>query len=424
MVDRTIAPAFREVERIQLIQAQLQVLDNNIKLYVINGGDQELIRIELIFKNVNWNQQKPLQAYAVNSMLVEGTSKLTAREIAQKVDYYGAFLQTDYNYDYSTVTLFTLTKHLEATLPVIKAIVTDSVFAENELQTFKTNQKQKLLVSLEKNDYQGRRLFNNVLFGDSIYGYKTETADYDRLDRAQLSDYFKAAYQPANCTIIASGKITTASEKLLNKFFGSNWDNGPEISENVFSFSTEKGSEHYSERPEALQSAIRIGRVSVSRSHPEFPGLQVLNTVLGGYFSSRLMSNIREDKGYTYGIGSAVVSFQNAGYFVIGSEVGVQVCTAAIDEIEKEIKILQEEPIPQEEIELVRNYMMGSLLGSLENALSHGDKFKNIFLSGLTYDYYHQYINTVRTISAEELQRLAIKYLNFDDLQKIIVGKK
>ena len=207
MVDRTLAPAFRQVEHIDLIKAEPFVLDNNIKLYVINGGEQELVRIELVFKNVNWNPAKPLQAYTVNSMLVEGTSKLNAQQIAERIDYYGAFLQVDYNYDYSTVILYTLTKHLEATIPVVKDIVTDSVFAEAELQTFKTNQKQKLLVSLEKNDYLGRRLFNNTLFGDTIYGYKTEVFDYDRLDRSQLLEYFEAAYQPDNCTIIASGKI-------------------------------------------------------------------------------------------------------------------------------------------------------------------------------------------------------------------------
>lgn len=424
MIDRTLAPAFRQVEHIQLLKAEPYVFDNNLKLYVINGGDQELVRIELIFKNVNWNPAKPLQAYAVNSLLVEGTGKLSAQQIAEKIDFYGAFLQTDYNYDYSTVTLFTLTKHLEATLPVIKAIVTESVFAETELETFKTNQKQKLLVSLEKNDYLGRRLFNNVLFGDSIYGYKTESFDYDKLDRTQLLEYFNSAYQPSNCTIIASGKITESTINLLEKYFGQNWDSGAEITPNIFSFGSEKGTQHYVERPDALQSAIRLGRISVNRSHADFPGLQVLNTVFGGYFSSRLMSNIREDKGYTYGIGSAIVSYQNAGYFVIGSEVGADVCTAAINEIEKEIKILQTELIPQQELELVRNYMMGSLLGSLENALSHADKFKNILFSGLTYNYYDQYINTIRTITAEEIQILAIKYLDFSDLEKIIVGKR
>ena len=424
MVDRTLAPAFRQIDEIKLIEAKPVVLDNDIKLFVIDGGEQELVRIELIFKNVNWNPNKPLQAYAVNSMLTEGTKKLSAQEIAEQIDYYGAFLQMDYNYDHSSVTLFTLNKHLAVTLPVVKAIVTESIFSESELKTFKTNQKQKLLFSLENNDYLGRRLFNNALFGDSIYGYKIEIQDYDNLDRTQLLEYFDTAYQPANCTIIAAGKVKDDCIQLLNQSFGRDWSKGSDIKPNYFSFDVSSGREHYFERPDALQSAIRIGKVSVNRGHVDFPGLQVLNTVLGGYFSSRLMSNIREDKGYTYGIGSAMASLQNVGYFVIGSEVGAPVCSSAIKEIEKEIKLLQTDLVPNEELELVRNYMMGSLLGSLENALSHADKFKNILFSGLTYEYYNQYIDVVRCISAEELQHLAIKYLDFESMEKVIVGKK
>lgn len=424
MINRTLAPDFKEIEQIQLIKAEPYVLANGIKLYVVNGGEHELIRIELIFKNVNWNPKKPLQSYTVNSMLTEGTSTLSSQQIAEKIDYYGAFLQTDYNYDHSTVTLYTLTKHLAVTLPVIKAILTDSIFAETELETFKTIQKQKLLVSLEKNDYLGRRLFNNVLFGDTIYGYKTEEIDYKDLTRSQLVDYFAAAYQPSNCTIIASGLVKDSSVKLIDDFFGCDWPEGTDIIPNVFSFSSAKGSEHYMERDDAIQSAVRLGKLMVNRTHEDFPGLQVLNTVLGGYFGSRLMANIREDKGYTYGIGSAVVSLQNAGYFVIGSEVGTDVCAATIDEIEKEIRILQNETIPDEELQLVRNYMMGSLLGSLENALSHADKFKNILFSGLTYEYYARYIEVVKKISASELNVLANKYLDFNDLDKVIIGKR
>ena len=136
------------------------------------------------------------------------------------------------------------------------------------------------------------------------------------------------------------------------------------------------------------------------------------------------MANIREDKGYTYGIGSALVSLKNAGYFFIASEVGADVCTAALTEIEKEINILKAQPVNKIELSLVRNYMLGSMLGSLENALSHADKFKNIYFSGLDYDYYSKYIQTVRNISPENVLELANKYLDFDNFQKVIVGKK
>lgn len=418
-----MAPAFKQVEDIKLIQATPFVLDNGLKAFIINGGSQDLVRIEFIFSNVLWDLSKPLQPFATNTMLNDGTSEYTGAQIADKIDYYGAFLQTEYSYDQSTVTLFTLNKHIASTLPIVKAILSDSIFPQVELDTLIRNQKQKLSVNLEKNDFVGRRVFNKALFGDTLYGHDNDAIDYDHLKREELQEYFNQAYQPNNCTIIISGKVTDEALTLLNELFGKNWKTQTGIVENVFEFKSNFGSEHYIEKPEAIQSAIRTGQLVVNRNHPDFPGLQVLNTILGGYFGSRLMANIREDKGYTYGIGSAVVSLKNAGYFFIATEVGADVCGAAVEEIQKEIKLLQKEPASKEELDLVRNYMLGSMLGSLENALSHADKFKNIHFFGLGYNYYQSYINTVKTITPEQVMNLANKYLDFDAFQKVIVGK-
>ncbi|TXI14931.1 MAG: insulinase family protein [Pedobacter sp.] len=425
MIDRVVAPAFRQVEQIELIHAKPQVLSNGVKTFVIAGGEQDMVRLEFIFNNVSWDAAKPLQAFATHTMLNDGTSEFTATQIAEKVDYYGAFLTTEYGYDQSTVTLLTLSKHLASTLPIVKAIISDSVFPERELQTFITNQKQKLSINLEKNSFLSRRIFNKALFGNTLYGYDAQASDYDRLTQQELKDHFYRTYQPQNCTIIASGQVTDDIIKQIDTHFGKNWNNTTAgITENQFEFKKTKGSDHYVEKPEALQSAIRLGQLSVGRSHPDYAGLQVLGTILGGYFGSRLMANIREDKGYTYGIGSALTSFKNTGCFFIASEVGVAVCQATLDEIKKELIILQQELVPVEELSLVRNYMLGSILGSLENTLSHADKFKNIYFFGLGYDYYDRYINTVKTIASEELLRLAQQYLNFDEMEKVVVGKK
>lgn len=424
MIDRALAPEFKEVEQIELLKAKPLVLANGLKIFSIDGGEQDLVRIEFIFSNVNYDPKKPLQTFATNTMLNDGTSEYSSTEIADKIDFYGAFLQTEYANDHSTVTLFALNKHLANTLPIVKAIVTDSQFPQVELDTLIRNQKQKLSVSLEKNDFLSRKTFSNVLFGDSLYGYDISASDYDQLDRVQLLSYFKQAYQAKNCTVIVSGKVKENTISLIDQYFGGDWGNEDHVSENKFNFSIGAGKEHYLEREEALQSAIRIGQISINRTHPDFPALQVVNTIFGGYFGSRLMANIREDKGYTYGIGSALVSLKNTGYFFIASEVGADVCSAALTEIEKEIKILKEELVSESELSLVRNYMLGSMLGSLENSLSHADKFKNIYFSGLDYDYYSKYIQTVRNIGAEEVQAIANKYLNYNSFEKVIVGKK
>jgi zinc protease len=423
MLNRTQAPDFKQVSTINFIHPKKDNLDNEIPVFTIYSGEQDLVRIEFIFDNVNWDAEKPLQAIAVNAMLNNGTSKLSSKEIAEQIDFYGAFFQTEYAQDQSSVTLYTLNKHLASVLPIVKDVLSNSQFPQKELEIYIQNQKQKLQVNLKKNDILGRKEFSNALFGDTAYGVDIQLKHYDALTRDDLVAYFKAAYTPNNCTIVVSGKFDEQSLGLLNDQFGKDWEKS-NSTKNNFNFAAGKQKTVYLEKAESLQSAIRIGKIAINRKHEDFAGLQILNCVLGGYFGSRLMNNIREDKGYTYGIGSGIVSLQNAGYFFIGTEVGADVCASALTEIYKEIELLKNELIEEEELSLVRNYMLGSMLGSLENVFSHADKFKNIHFFDLGYDYYEHYIEKVKTITAAELQALAIKYLTTENFTEVVVGKK
>ncbi|MGZ3812240.1 MAG: M16 family metallopeptidase [Mucilaginibacter sp.] len=424
MINRTIAPDFRDIDHIQLIKPEHIKLDNGCNLFSFNSGDQELVRIEWIFSNLRFDPAKPLLNVAVNTMLAEGTSKLSASQIADQIDFYGAFLQVDYGYDNSQVTLYTLNKHLSSTLHVIKEVITDSVFPENELETFIRNQQQKLQVSLKKNDIVARRAFNKAIYGDTIYGLGAGFDDYKTLFRDDMLAHFKQMYQPSNCTILVAGKVDASTLELLTEAFGSSWTNDG-IKADITQPELKPADDHFYfvEKPDALQSAIRMGLPSITRAHADFPALQVVNTVLGGYFGSRLMANIREDKGYTYGIGSGLSSLNNGGALFVATEVGADVCKDAVNEIEKEINLLKIELISEEELSLVRNYMLGSLLGSLENVMSHADKFKNIYFAGLDYDYYDRYTTVVRSITAGEVLQMANKYLDLDKFYKVIVGR-
>ncbi|SDC27905.1 M16 family metallopeptidase [Pedobacter soli] len=423
MLNRQQAPDFKQVSAINFIQPEKRLLTNGVPVFTIYSGEQDLVRIEFIFENVNWNRDKPLQAIAVSTLINNGTNKLSAKEIAEKIDFYGAFFQTEYTQDQSLVTLYTLNKHLHSVLPIVKDVLTNSQFPQNELDIYIQNQKQKLQVNLKKNDIVSRKEFAHALFGETAYGVDIKAEHYDGLEREALLTYFKTAYAPNNCTIVVSGKFDAAGFDLLDSHFGRDWDKS-EVVKNAFSFSPTEKQFVYKEKPEALQSAIRIGQLAVNRKHEDFSGLQILNTVLGGYFGSRLMANIREDKGYTYGIGSGISSLQQAGYLFIATEVGADVCGAALTEIYKEIEILRTTLIEEEELNLVRNYMLGSMLGSLENVFSHADKFKNIYFAGLDYDYYTKYINTVKTITAQELLALANKYLTTESFTEVVIGKK
>ncbi|MGK6351343.1 M16 family metallopeptidase [Parapedobacter sp. DT-150] len=425
MLDRTVPPAYHPVTGFELIKPRHLAFPNGLQAFVFNAGEQDLVRIEWIVGNVFDQEDQALLNTGVTDLLLEGTSTFSSAQIAEQIDFHGAFLVPEYGYDQSSLTLFSLNKHLNQVLPLVKDVLTDSVFPEKELSTYIRNNQQRLQVSLKKNSFVARRLFNKTIFGSTRYGYVPEVADYDGITSEALLSRFRQQYAPSNCTLILSGNVTEEVIDSVGRLFGRDWPdgNGTAPAGGAPPIALTEGLLVLDERKDALQSAIRVGCQSIQRSHPDFPGLQVLNTLLGGYFGSRLMMNIREDKGYTYSISSGLASLKHSAFFTVASEVGVDVTQATLTEIEREIRQLRSESVGHTELTMVRNYMMGSMLGSLESVFSHADKFKSVYFSGLGLDYYDYYIDVVNTITPEEILRLANTYLDYDNMVKVMVGK-
>src|SRR5690606_7555693 len=365
MIDRTIAPQFNVVEEVRLLQPEHEVLQNGVDLFVFNSGEQDLVKIEWVFQNLNTEDlHLPLLNIALAGMFLEGTKQYASAEIAEKVDFYGAFLQPEYSFDHTSLTLYALNKHVEKLLPIVKSVLTESIFPESELNTYVRNNKQNLSVSLKKNDFVARRVFNKTIYDSNRYAYSPEIEDYDRLERSDILKLYQHQINAGNCTIFISGRVTNQIHQTVRKIFGDQWDARPldQTQQRMVDKGSQKGNLILIERPDALQSAIRVGYQTINRKHPDFSSLQLLNTILGGYFGSRLMSNIREEKGFTYGIGSGIASLKYGAFFTIATEVGVGVTNATLVEIEKEIDRLRNEPIPIEELNLVKNYVNGAFL--------------------------------------------------------------
>jgi predicted Zn-dependent peptidase len=426
VLDRKIIPAFRSIEKIEMIHAEEKRLRNNIPVYAINAGTQEIIKVEFLFSAGMYQQKMTLQAASVNSMLEEGTSKMNAAQIADAVDFYGAFLEVGVEQDNASVILYTLNKHLKATLPVIEQVIKDAVFPQNELETHLKNKKQKFLVNNQKVATIARKRFSELIFGEEHpYGRDVKDADFERIKRQDLVDFYKANYRSENCRIILAGKVDDDVYKQLDDLFGGNdWSGKNSVKENTLEILSTNDKEQLIYKEDALQSAIRIGKKMFNKTHPDFHPMQVLNTVYGGYFGSRLMSNIREDKGYTYGIGSGMVSLKHGGYFFISTEVGVDVCKDALKEIYFEMARLREELVTEEELQLVKNYMLGTFLRNVDGPFALADRFKGLLEYGLGYDYFDRYIATVRGISASQLRDLANVYFDKESMIELVVGKK
>jgi len=427
VLDRTQSPEYRRIEHIDLVKAEEKQLSNNIPVYVVNAGTQDLLKIEFIFEAGVWQQNYPLVAYASNQMLDEGTKQRSAEKIAESIDYYGAFLETEISMDYAYVSLYVLSKHLKSVLPLVEDIIKNPVFPVNEFRTFVQNKKQHLLVEEQKVEPIARKKFKELLFGEKHpYGHSITSADYDNLKTGDLADFHRKFYCAENCKIIIAGKVSQGAIDSINGHFGGkDWQLNSKKGPATRVIQPVSGAQkQLIAKKDAVQSALRIGKLMFNKTHPDYLPMQVLNTVLGGYFGSRLMANIREDKGYTYGIGSSIVSLKNGGYFSIASEVGVDVCSRAVDEIFFEIKRLREETIPPEELELVKSYMLGIFLRSIDGPFALADKFKGIMEYGLGYDYYENQINTIKNISAKELKDLANTYFREDSMTELVVGAK
>jgi predicted Zn-dependent peptidase len=423
-IDRKTSPGINKINKVDILRTAEIKLKNGIPVYHLNAGTQDLVKIELLFPAGMWQQTAPLVGSAASTMLQEGTSKRTAKEIAEAMDYFGAFLHTEITHDFSSVGVHSLNKHLPNVLPMVEEIIKDSVFPQKEWDIYLENKKQAFSVNNKKVNFVCRKKFAELLFGNNHpYGHNVSEEDYNLLKRDAAYDFYRRAYTAKDTIIVASGNVTEATLKLLEKHFGLIKTDGAVTNKRTETTETQTGV-HYIEKKDAVQSAIRMGKMLMKKSHPDYCAMQVVNTIFGGYFGSRLMSNIREDKGYTYGIGSAVVSFSHAGYFTISTEVGAEVTSKAIKEVYFEIERLQTEKVSESELSLVRNYMLGSFLRSMDGPFALADRFKGIYFAGVGYDYYDRFTEAVLTITPEKIMELANTYLKKEEMIELVVGKK
>jgi zinc protease len=423
MPDRKQAPEIVDAVNFKLALKPYQkmMLTNGIEVYAVDAGAEEVMSVEWVFFAGNTFEEQNLVAATTNFLLRNGTSSKNAFQINEHFEYYGAYLNRSCYNETATVTLHCLTKHIGELLPAVKELLIDSTMPEEELSVYKQNMQQRLKVNLKKSDFVAGRLIDSYLFGEKHpYGKYSHLEDFDALHREKLVQFYKKFYQQGKCIMFVAGKLPANLETLLNQHFGDIGNTSVVVPQPIAETAKEK-KYRISNDPNGVQGSIRMARPFPNRHHPDFLKVQMLNALFGGFFGSRLMSNIREDKGYTYGIHSYLLNHIQQSAWMISTEAGKDVCEATITEVYKEMKILREELVDDEELLLVRNYMMGSILGDLDGPFQIIGRWKNIILNNLQEQYFYDSINTIKTISAKELQSLAQQYLQPDDFYELVV---
>ena len=418
---RSSIPGLHPIEKIPFPFPSSFVMDNGSQVYYYNDIDAEVVKIELLFSAGTTYGNSPLLARMTNSMITAGTSTLSQKQIAEKIDYYGAYFEKELNADHASLTVYSLRKYVEEVLEIVTEVVNDCIFPEVELQNNLRVQRQKFLINREKVSFLCKQKFGQLLFGDHPYGHVTELQDYDTLSREDITSFYAEHYKKRP-TFLLAGKIDKSLISCLNRLFGSvNYTE--EVGKSSFSEIKSIQKKEIIVKEDAVQSAIRIGRILFNKTHPDYAEMYVLNAIFGGYFGSRLMSNLREDKGYTYGVGSGISSMKDAGYFFVSTEVGAEVTAAAEKEILFELDKLRQEKVPDKELDVVKNYLLGRLLQHTDGVFHLLDQFKSHYLFGLTEKHFQQNVHSIREVSSDRLLDLAQQYFGVAGFSTVIAGK-
>ena len=421
MLDRTIAPDFQKIEELNIPEVPLQHFRNGIPYYAVHEGSTDVVRVEWIYQTGLCHSQPAEAAWYAFQMLTDGAAGLNAREIASKLDFYGAELQLSPGRDISSITLYCLERFLPELLPLVQQLLRSPSYPAKELKTLKSQRKQQLKVNLEKTAYQAGNHFRASLFGYTHpYGYISNKESIEEPSTTDIHAFWQAQMQRPDLVLFC-GKVNASTMALIEQTLVATEGYKSHIDARPLAM-TAPVHHQVMEMPKSVQSTIRMGWMAIPRKHEDFPKLMLANELFGGYFGSRLMQNIREEKGLTYGIYSSIVHLQKASYQVIGSDVKKENTSLVIAEIQKEIQTLKEELVPADELEKVKNYMTGSLAMQFNNGFSLTDYVKTAHLADVGMDYYRALPGKIHQISAEDIRETVQRYFDTENVVQVIAG--
>ncbi len=401
-------------------KAQTVITANGVKIYTLPTDDFEVVRFTFVFRAGTAMQHKPFTASATANMLGEGSALFSAQQIAEQLDFYGSYFDVNIDRDYSYISFCSLSKFFEPTYNVAREIILRPSFPEKELSVYCSKRKQNLAIERRKVETQSRELFAQALFGkEHPYGISADEALYDNVRREDLIALYNELYTANNCFVVCSGRIDEQVIEALGKLI----EELPASESRTVEFGAPVSTPTlHRDIASALQSSIRIGRLLFPRTHPDFVGMQVVAAALGGYFGSRLMYNLREQHGYTYGVMAAMVNFEREGYLAIATQVAREHRNDALREIYHEIERLREEPLPDDELQMVKNVMTGEILRILDGPFGIADVTIENIMCGMDNSATERNVELIAAITPAEIQRLAKKYLAREKLIEVVVG--
>lgn len=420
MLDRTVAPNASMMEHLALIEPVQTTLNNSTTVYTLKDDAQPVLKLDLVFPFGKRADLKSGQALITAKMLLEGTDNYEGGAFQEYLDQHGASMHVEVDFDSTTLTLLCLKQHAEKLIALFNEVLLNATFDERNFKQVKSQVVQKLKVDAEKSAIVASQTFRGLLFKGSAYADSLLADDVDLLELKDIKSFYSTYYKERPF-LLACGDVDGGILSLIERSIGSipfsevsqekKYPLNPEIKrENIV-------------RADAVQASIRLGSLSISKNHADYLPLRIANQILGGYFGSRLMKNIREDKGYTYGIYSSLINYRQADYWIIGADVQKANLEHALEEVYKEINLLKQELVPYDELTTVKNYMIGKLASSLDSVFNQGDALKDKLICDVPYQsFYQSLLDEIKEIDAEKILDIANRYFDTEKMTVVTVS--
>jgi zinc protease len=409
---------------IQLPILETAILDNGLLVHSYVQPNAEVVQLSVVFKAGLWYHPTELVSSLTNRLMKEGTRNHSSKAIAEAFDFYGASLYNQHDSDFASYTVTCLKKHLPTVLPLLAEVLQQPTFEEAELQLQCKLGKEAIKLEKEKTENMAGQAFFAALYGEKHpYGRVNKETHYDAVTTELLKAYHQSHYHPGNAFVFIAGAIDSSLLKLLNSNLGTTqWATKTIIEAPQYNIESGAHHEIYLEKKDAVQSALRLGQRTIDGKHEDFNDLKIATVVLGGYFGSRLMSSIREEKGYTYGIHSTISNRVQDAVFRISTEVGSHVRKEAVAAIYEEIDALQQDLIDQEELDQVRNYLLGNYMDSLSNIFSTANLLNNMIAFDRTPADFYKNLNALKNCTPATIQTMAQRYFKTKDWYEVVAG--
>lgn len=424
LLDRTTPPLPGPITEIKFPTFITTKLSNGIPVYLVENHEQPLVSISLYLGGGSSSDSEGTQGLAsmMSEMLNKGTTKRTATEIAETIDFVGGSLGASASWDTTLISTSVLSRYIDIAIDLQSDIVLNPAFADSELSRIRTQRLANIMQAKSDPGYLADVVFSKAVYGNHPYGFEAAGTESSvtGMQADSLRNFYSSLISAPGAFFIVAGDVTEKEiVEKLSTAFGSLVSTGGIAVPTPFPAPPEQRPETrvvLIEKAQAVQSAIRVGHLGITRSHPDYVPLYVLNMLLGGYFNSRINQNLRERNGFTYGARSYFDARKQSGSFVVSTEVRTEVTAAAVLEIKNEIAAITEKPVEPAELQMVKQYIIGSFPLSIETPQQVANRIASLVLYDLGMDYYDRFRDDVAKVTADDLLRAAKQHLHPDSL--------